>query len=90
MASQKTVWYVRIGKETRIRIHSAFGTPEFDAEYRAAIDGLPARQTSKPDNTITGSMAWLIERYRETGQASPLTARSSPQPPFGGIWSYYG
>ena len=23
------------------------------------------------------------------GQASPLTARSSPQPPFGEIWSYY-
>jgi excisionase family DNA binding protein len=33
----KTVWYVRIGKGPRIRIRSAFGTPEFDAEYRAAI-----------------------------------------------------
>ena len=32
----KTVWYVRIGKGPRIRIRSAFGTSEFDAEYRAA------------------------------------------------------
>jgi hypothetical protein len=31
------VWYVRIGKGPRIRIKTKFGTPEFDAEYQAAI-----------------------------------------------------
>ena len=63
----KTVWYVRIGKGPRIRIRREFGTPEFDAEYRAAIDGLPARQAAKDSNITTGTLAWLIERYRETG-----------------------
>ena len=62
----KTVWYVRIGKGPRIRIRAAFGTPEFDTEYQAALAGLPALQTSKNDGTATGSLAWLIERYRET------------------------
>jgi hypothetical protein len=55
----KTVWYVRIGKGPRARINAAFGTPEFDAEYRAAIDGLPALQSSKDDRIATGTLAWL-------------------------------
>jgi hypothetical protein len=63
----KTVWYVRVGKGARVRIRPAFGTPEFDAEYQAAIAGLPARQTCRPATSITGSLAWLVERYRETG-----------------------
>jgi hypothetical protein len=55
----QTVWYVRIGKGPRIRIRNAFGTPEFDCEYRAAIAGLPARQTPKDDRTSLGTLAWL-------------------------------
>jgi integrase len=62
----KPVWYVRIGKGPRIRIRSAFGSPEFDAEYQAALAGLPTRPMSKNHGTATGSMAWLVERYRET------------------------
>jgi hypothetical protein len=38
----RVAWYVRIGKGPRIRIRSEYGTPEFDAEYQAAIAGLPA------------------------------------------------
>jgi hypothetical protein len=56
----KTVWYVRIGKGPRIRIRSAFGTPEFDTEYQAAIAGLPAHQTPKDDRTSLGTLAWLV------------------------------
>jgi hypothetical protein len=55
----KTVWYVRIGKGPRIRIHNPFGSPEFDSEYQAAIAGLPARQTPKDDRTSLGTLAWL-------------------------------
>src|SRR5436190_24042236 len=33
----KTVWYVRFGKGPRVRIRAEFGTPEFGAEYQAAI-----------------------------------------------------
>ena len=69
----KTVWYVRLGRGPRIRIRSAFGTPEFNAEYRAAIAEVPARQSSTPDKTVNGSLAWLIERYRETGEWTRLS-----------------
>jgi integrase len=59
----KRVWYFRIGKGPRIRIKAAFGTPEFDAEYQAALAGnaRPAKSAAG-----AGTLAWLIERYRET------------------------
>jgi integrase len=75
----KTLWYVRIGKGPRIRICSAFGTPEFDAEYQAAVAGLPARQTPKDDRTSLGTLAWLIERYRETTAWTDLSLASRRQ-----------
>jgi integrase len=73
-----TVWYVRIGKGPRIRMRAAFGTPEFDAEYQAAIAGLPARQTAK-DDRATGTLAWLVERYRETGAWTNLSLATRRQ-----------
>src|SRR6516164_8429244 len=74
----QTVWYVRIGKGRRIRIRSAFGSPEFDAEYQAAIAGLPTRQNTK-EGTSTDSLAWLIERYRETGAWTSLSLATRRQ-----------
>ena len=59
----KAVWYVRIGRGPRTRIRAPFGTPEFDAEYRAALGGKP--RPAKAGATA-GTLAWLIERYRET------------------------
>jgi integrase len=59
----RSVWYVRIGRGPRTRIRSPFGTPEFDAEYQAALARKP--RPAKP-GTTAGSLAWLIERYRET------------------------
>jgi integrase len=59
----RAVWYVRIGKGPRTRIKAAFGTPEFDAEYQAAITNQPPRP---PSQTKEGTLAWLLERYRET------------------------
>jgi integrase len=57
----RTVWYVRVGKGPRIRIRSDFGSPEFDADYSAAI-----ANSSRPSKTApaTGSLEWLCERYR--------------------------
>lgn len=60
----KAAWYVRVGKGSRIRLRSPYGTPEFDAEYRAAAEGKPL---GKPGKAATGSLQWLYERYRETG-----------------------
>jgi integrase len=70
---RKTVWYVRLGRGPRIRIRAAFGTPEFEAEYHAAITGGPTRHASSPPETVTGSLAWLIERHRETGEWTRLS-----------------
>ena len=49
----KSVWYVRRNGK-RVRIKAAFGTPEFDAEYQAAIAGTssgthrPGRRRRRP------------------------------------------
>jgi hypothetical protein len=44
----RVVWYVRIGKRSRTRIRAAFGTPEFDTEYQAALAGNPRRPNQAP------------------------------------------
>jgi integrase len=75
----KTVWYVRAGKGPRIRLRAAFGTTEFDVEYQAAIAGLPARKTTKDDRTSTGTLAWLVARYRETGAWTDLSLATRRQ-----------
>jgi integrase len=69
----KTVWYVRIGKGPRVRIRSAFGTAEFDFEYQTAISGLPVRQLPEDSRTASGTLAWLVDRYRETNAWTSLS-----------------
>jgi integrase len=73
----KTVWYVRIGKGTRTRIRAEYGTPEFDAEYCAALDGLP--KAAKNSTVSVGTLAWLVERYRETGDWTSLSLATRRQ-----------
>src|SRR5262249_49689588 len=61
----KRVWYVRSGDGPQIRLRGDYGTDEFWSQYHAAVNGkLTPSPTSK---TRSGSLAWLIERYRETG-----------------------
>jgi hypothetical protein len=61
----KSVWYVRatIGTRRRVRIRGEYGTPEFWSQYHAVIAG-----ELRPEklNSAHGTVAWLIERYRET------------------------
>src|SRR5262245_49594746 len=71
----KPVWYVRINKGPRIRLRAEFGSAEFDAEYQAAISGVPRPQKGAP---AAGTLAWLLARYRETtawSTLSPATRR---------------
>jgi integrase len=49
------------GKRTRLR--AQYGTTDFEAQYRAALADRHKREEGTPG---TGSLAWLIERYRET------------------------
>jgi integrase len=72
----KRVWYVRIGSQ-RIRLKADYGSDDFWLQYHAAVNGtLPASRASK---ARSGSLAWLIERYRETTawmDLSPATRRN--------------
>src|SRR5579863_10756459 len=64
------VWYVRIGKGPRIRIKGVYGTPEFDAAHRAALeDEAPAPKGQAAKDTL----AWLVAQYRETAAWGALS-----------------
>jgi integrase len=73
----KAVWYVRIGKGPRTRIRAEYGTPEFDDEYCAALDGLP--KAAKNSTVSVGTLAWLVERYRETRDWTGLSLATRRQ-----------
>ena len=72
----KPVWYVRLDRGRRIRLRSPFGTPEFDEEYHAALANKPRRKQGSP---ATGTLAWLIERYRETADWAALSSATRRQ-----------
>jgi hypothetical protein len=69
-------WYVRRGHGPRVRIRSDFGKSEFEAEYRAALDGTPAKHTKK---AAIGTLQWLWERYRETTAWTALSLATRRQ-----------
>jgi hypothetical protein len=50
-----SVWYVRRNGK-RIRLRSEYGTPEFDAEYQAALTATPQASKGGP---AAGTLAWL-------------------------------
>lgn len=72
----KTVWYVRVARGPRIRIRAEYGTEDFDAEYRAALAGAPRHKPAAP---ATGSLRWLLARYRETAEWAALSAATKRQ-----------
>jgi integrase len=59
----KIVWYVRLDKGSRVRLRAEYGTPEFETQYQEAMSGRPQPKKGQP---ASGTLAWLIERYRET------------------------
>jgi integrase len=71
-----TVWYVRFAKGPRIRLRAQYGSPEFEAEYQAAMSGTPQPMKGTP---TTGTLAWLIARYRETTAWSALSTATRKQ-----------
>jgi integrase len=71
----KKAWYVRVGRGRRVRIRAEYGTPQFDAEYRAALAGTPTRKAAPSCR----SLQWLITRYRETAEWAALSAATRRQ-----------
>ena len=74
---RKAVWYVRVDKGPRIRLRAEYGTSEFEAEYQAAVTGGP-RSTSK-GAPAAGTLTWLVDRYREAGAWTVLSAATRRQ-----------
>lgn len=75
----KRVWYLRIDDGPRVRLKADFGTEDFLREYHAALSGGSARPSPMGGKTRAGTLAWLIERYRETSawlELSPATRRN--------------
>jgi integrase len=70
------VWYVRVGKGPRIRIKAIYGTPEFEAAYRAAINGESPQPAGK---AAKGSLEWLWMLYRQTGAWTDLSLATRRQ-----------
>ncbi len=71
-------WYFRRGKGPRIRIRGEYGSEEFLANYRAAVEGTP---TVRNDRTVEsqGTIAWLIERYRDSAKWARLSPATRAQ-----------
>lgn len=72
----RTVWYVRVGHGPRTRLRADYGTPEFMDEYRAALAG---EAPEKPRSPSSGTLAWLVARYRETAAWSGLSQATRRQ-----------
>jgi integrase len=66
----RTVWYVRPDRGKRVRLHGEYGSPQFQAEYKAAVAGQlsPSATAFKAQ-----SLGWLIERYRESSAWTNLS-----------------
>lgn len=68
----KVKWYARVGGSSRgprVQLKAEYGTAEFWSEYQAALATAP-RKSSAPHE---GTLAWLLERYRETTAWSHLS-----------------
>src|ERR1700704_38125 len=72
------VWYVRVGKGSRIRIKAEYGTPEFVAAYQSAVRGERPRG---PGKAARGTLGWLVRslpadhRLDRPGKIHTLQAR---------------
>lgn len=72
----KAVWYVRVGKGPRVRLHAELGTADFNVEYQAAVSGEQRTTTGTP---ASGTLAWLVDRYRETSSWTKLALPTRKQ-----------
>jgi integrase len=73
----RTVFYFRRYPGPRIRLRSAYGTPEWAAEYHAAMTG---QEVPAPVNkAASGSLRWLWDRYRETSAWAKYTPPTRKQ-----------
>jgi integrase len=65
----RVTWVVRVGHGPRTRLRAAYGSPEFLAEYHAAVTGEPI---SKRRGAGHGTLQWLWDDYRKSSAWSSL------------------
>ncbi len=71
------VTYFRRCKGARIRLPDAFGTPEFEKAYQAALtDNAPS---ATREQVSSQSLRWLVDRYRESAAWRQLAAATRKQ-----------
>lgn len=62
-------WYFRKGNGKRRRIRGEYGSERFKREYDAALAGKAVSTARGPES---GSVAWLVDRYKESRHFSGL------------------
>ncbi len=61
----RMVWYVRVNRQTpRVRIYGEFGTLEFMAEYKAALDGVKMPRQGLAIRA--DSFEWLVNQWKKS------------------------
>jgi integrase len=59
---RRIAYYVRVGKQKRVRIRGEYGSAAFEAAYQAAITGI----APKVGGPKAGSLDWLVGLYRQS------------------------
>lgn len=70
------MWYFRHCRGPRIRIKAEYGTPAFEAAYQAALRG---EKPISGSPVRSGSLEWLITRYREVAAWTALSVATRRQ-----------
>jgi integrase len=73
----KTTWYFRRGKGARVRLPDPYGSEEFWDAYHAAVAGEIA--TPRRPGAKSGTLAWLIGRYRDSASWAALSPATRGQ-----------
>jgi integrase len=70
------VWYFRRGKGKRIRIRGEYASADFTDAYLTAV---AATAPQRAPRAATGTLAWLIARYKDSGAWARLSEASHRQ-----------
>lgn len=77
VSRHKTVrWVVRVGHGQRMPITAAYGSPEFEAQYHAAIQGEAIPGPPRPG---ANTLQWLWDRYRDSSAWAVLSTATRRQ-----------
>jgi integrase len=75
----KMVWYVRIGHGPRIRLTQEYASPEFMTQYCKALEGETPQLGQRGIKFPKSSLAWLIDRYKESSAWASLASSTRRQ-----------